>query len=317
MIDFHCDSLTELYNHKKKSLLQNDLAIDIEKLKKAGSFAQFFACFIDMSKFSGEKRSEQGFLYARNLIKFAKAQLNAQSSEIRLALSCEDFQKNLKNNKISAFLTVEEGGIIGEDISRINELYSNGIRLITLCWNYENSIGYPSCKSPKMMQKGLKEFGFSAVEKMNEMGIIIDVSHLSEGGFFDVISHSKKPVIASHSSAFGLCPHPRNLTDEMIKKLSENGGVCGVNFYPFFLNLSGKSSVKTLAEHIVYMMKVGGEDFVCLGSDFDGFSPPLEGLKNIGEIGSLFDELKNRKITERQIEKIKFSNAERIIKELL
>ncbi len=317
MIDLHCDTLSVLYEQKTESLMQNNLAIDQVRLKKSGAFAQFFACFIDMSKFASKNNIGQGFLYALDLINFGKNEFSAKNSEILFAKSYNDYITNKKSKKISAFLTVEEGGIIEKDMSKLDRLYENGVRLITLCWNYENCIGFPNSKDPETMKKGLKEFGFEVISKMNEKGVIIDVSHLSDGGFFDVISHSKKPVVASHSCARTLCVHPRNLTDEMIKTLANRGGVVGANFYPFFLSPGGKADVFVLADHIEYMIGIGGEDFVALGSDFDGFSPPLSELENIGKTKTLFDILKSRGFSERQLEKIKFLNAERIIKEIL
>ena len=297
--------------------MQNSLAVDQGKLKKADAFAQFFACFTDLSKFEAEKREEQGFLYALDLINFGKALFMAEESEICFAESYSDYIKNRKKEKISAFLTVEEGGIIGNNISNIDKLYDWGVRLVTLCWNYENSIGFPNSRNPEIMQKGLKKFGFEAVSEMNEKGIIIDVSHLSDGGFFDVISHSEKSVVASHSNARSLCNHPRNLTDEMIKALANKGGVAGVNFYPFFLEENGRADVGILADHIAHMINVGGEDFISIGSDFDGFSPMLSSLENTGKIEILFSLLKSRGLNDRQLEKLKFLNAERVIKEIL
>lgn len=317
MIDLHCDTLSALYETKKGTLMENDFDVDRNKLKKAGSVAQFFACYIDMSKIEGENKEEQGFSHVWNLLNLGKSEFEAAASDIVLTKSYEEYKDNLKNEKISAFLTVEEGGIIGNDISKLHKLYDVGARLVTLTWNFENSIGFPNSTDSTIMQKGLKKFGFQVVEEMNEMGMIIDVSHLSDGGFFDVLTHSKKPVIASHSSARALCSHQRNLTDEMIKALAEKGGIAGVNFYPLFLSGCDMASSETVAKHLKHMINVGGEDFVALGSDFDGFAPPLEDVKNIGQIETLFHTLKRNGISERQLEKLKITNAERIIKEIL
>ena len=317
MIDLHCDTISVLFNKENESLIKNSLSIDKLKLETAGSLAQFFACFVDLGKFKGENICKQGFLYVLDLIKFAENQFLTKNSNISLAKSYSHYIKNCKEKKISAFLTVEEGGIIENDISKLNHLYNKGIRLITLCWNYENCIGFPNGKKFELMQKGLKPFGFEVVEKMNDKGIIIDVSHLSDQGFFNVINFSKKPVIASHSNSRSLCPHPRNLTDEMIKALAEKGGIAGVNFYPFFLVTNGKASLESLAEHIKYMQNVGGEDFVAIGTDFDGFDGSLNDIKDISQIEKLFKILKSYGFTPQQIEKIKLKNAERIIKEIL
>jgi len=317
MIDLHCDTLSVLYENGSEGLRKNNLAIDLEKLKKAGATAQFFACFVDMKKFNGADKLQKSFSYALDLIRFGKKEFQKENDLICQANNYEEYAENLKKEKISAFLTVEEGGIIGEDIAKLNKLYSEGVRLVTLCWNYENSIGYPNSKTYEIMRKGLKKFGFNVIEQMNKNKMIIDVSHLSYGGFFDVLSASKTPVIASHSSAGALCFHPRNLTDEMIKALANKGGICGVNYYPFFLNLKGEATLQTLAEHIKYMINKGGENFVALGSDFDGFSKNLPMLEDISKTERLFHALKKLGINETQLEKLKITNAERIIKEIL
>ncbi len=314
MIDLHCDTLSLLKQNENTSLRSNSYCVDAYKLKKAGATAQFFACFVNMGNFSGESKTEQAYLYALDLLAFAKSEFKA---EICLAKSYKDYLENLKLKKISAFLTVEEGGIIGNDILKLKELYSKGVRLITLCWNHENSIGFPNSNSSKIMQSGLKPFGLKVIEEMNRLGMIIDVSHLSDRCFWDVLSHSKKPVIASHSNARALCCHPRNLTDGMIKALANKGGIAGVNFYSFFLEEKGKANAEIIADHITYMLNAGGEDFVAIGTDFDGFSNPISDIKDIGEIERLFSALKVRGFTERQLEKLKTVNAERIIKEIL
>ena len=128
-------------------------------------------------------------------------------------------------------------------MNRLHTLYQEGVRLVTLLWNEENCIGSPNSKDRKIMQKGLKPFGFEVVEQMNSLGMLIDVSHLSDGGFWDVLSTSSKPIVASHSNARALCEHPRNLSDDMIRALAEKGGVIGLNFYPYFVNPVGHASV--------------------------------------------------------------------------
>ncbi len=316
MIDLHCDTLS-LLEKSGEELYSNRLCVDLEKLGKAGVTAEFFACFVDMGRFSGSGKIEDAYRYVCGLLEYGKAEFEKNSARIALAESAADYFKFKAEGKISAFLTVEEGGIIGEDINKIDFLYSRGVRLITLCWNHENSIGFPNSEDPAEMEKGLKSFGFDAVEKMNQKGIIIDVSHLSDGGFYDVLKKSRAPVAASHSNARAICPHPRNLSDGMIKALAEKGGIAGVNFYPYFLNQSGTASLEDISEHIMYMHKTGGEDFTAIGTDFDGFDGAPSGIEDIGQAERLFWNLKNRGLTERQIEKISYLNAERIIKSVV
>ena len=225
--------------------------------------------------------------------------------------------QNDTTEKISAFLTVEEGGILGDDINRLQTLYDEGIRLITLTWNHENCIGYPNSKDEAIMQKGLKPFGIEVIEKMNQLGMIIDVSHLSDGGFWDVLKHSKKPVVASHSNARSLCNHPRNLSDEMIKALADRGGIAGINLYPYFIKKNGKATVDDIAAHVWHMYQTGGEDFVAIGTDFDGFDEGELEIVDIGEMGKLYDAVKRRGLSERQMEKFWIGNAMRVINEVL
>ena len=125
-------------------------------------------------------------------------------------------------------------------------MYEKGTRLMTLTWNYENCLGYPNSRDASVMGRGLKKFGLETIEQMNGLGMLVDVSHLSDGGFWDCIRHSSAPVVASHSNVRALCDCPRNLTDEMLKALGEKGGAAGLNFYPAFLR---KEEASVTARH--------------------------------------------------------------------
>ena len=317
LIDMHCDTIFLMEREKGHKLQKNTLCVDIEKLKKAGSMAQFFACFIYMNELVGDDRFAKGYQLALNMIERGKQEFADNKQEISLVRNYEELMRNHLAGKISAFLTIEEGGIIANDIQRLEFLYEEGIRLMTLLWNEENCIGYPNSRDAEVMNKGLKPFGIETVERMNELGMIVDVSHLSDGGFWDVMKYSKKPVVASHSNARALCPHPRNLTDDMIKALAEKGGVSGINFYSAFLNGTANGSIEDLIHHVEHMYYVGGEDFVAIGTDFDGFDDGESEIKNIGEMNLLYEALKKRKFNDDQIEKFWYKNALRVIKDTL
>lgn len=319
LIDMHCDTMFELFNRKdtEMELGQNQLGVDIEKMKMADGMAQFFACFINMRRFQGEDRFSKGYQYVLDMIAFAKNEIGKYPEEILLAKSYEELLQNEKIGKMSAFLTVEEGGIIENDMSRLDHLYEEGVRLMTLLWNEENCIGYPNSRDGEVMKKGLKPFGIETVERMNELRMIIDISHMSDGGFWDVLKFSKKPVVASHSNARALCQHPRNLTDEMVRALAEKGGVAGLNFYPYFVNENGKAGIEDLVRHLEHLFYVGGEDFVAIGTDFDGFDQGELQLRNIGEMNLLYEALKKRKFNDGQIEKFWSGNVMRVMKEVL
>lgn len=318
LIDMHCDTIWKLMEDNTGATLQNNcFCVDLEGLKKAGTTAQFFACFVHMDDFHGKERYTKGYLHALEMIERMETEVRRVEGEIAFAGSYEQILKNEKEKKISAVLTVEEGGILDSQMERLEELYQRGIRLMTLLWNEENCIGFPNSREKSVMQKGLKSFGFEVVEQMNALGMIVDVSHLSDGGFWDVLRTARNPVIASHSNARALCSHSRNLSDEMIRALAEKGGVAGVNFYPYFLNPSGKAGVCDLAAHVEYMVNVGGIEFVAIGTDFDGFDEGEQELTHVGEMGRLYEALRKRGFTERALDKIWSENALRVIREVL
>lgn len=311
LIDLHCDTAFLMSVMKEPiELRQNNLCVDLMKMKQAESMAQFFASFIHMKYFDGD--FDKAYEAALAMMRRTKAEIAKNSDMISLATNYDELMKNHKNGLMSGILTVEEGGIIHGKMERLEELHREGVRLITLTWNFENCFGYPNGA-----EGGLKPFGIEAVERMNDLGMIVDVSHLSDGGFWDVMKYSKKPAIASHSNARRECGHRRNLTDEMIRALAEKGGISGLNFYPAFLSDEGKANVDDIVRHMVHMYHVGGEEFVAIGTDFDGFEGAVDGLEHMGKMPEFYEALRKRKFTDSQIEKFCYKNALRVIREVL
>lgn len=316
LIDLHCDTAFLMSIAKEPvELRKNELCVDLLKLKDAGSMAQFFASFIHMKMFDGD--FDKAYEAALGMLHMTKSQIVKNEECIALARNYEELMNNHNNGLMSGILTVEEGGIINGRMERLEELYREGVRLITLTWNFENCFGFPNSDSPEVMNQGLKTFGIEAVERMNELGMIVDVSHLSDGGFWDVMKYSKKPAVASHSNSRRECGHRRNLTDEMICALAEKGGISGINFYPAFLSEAGTANVDDIVRHIVHMYHVGGEEFVAIGTDFDGFEGAVDGLEHMGKMPQFYEALRKRKFTESQIEKFCYKNAMRVIKDVL
>jgi membrane dipeptidase len=203
-------------------------------------------------------------------------------------------------------------------MSRLDHLYEEGVRLITLMWNYENCLGYPNSLDMKIMRKGLKPFGIEVVKQMKEKKMLIDVSHSSDGGFWDAMTYARGYVVASHSNCRALCPHPRNLSDDMIRAMANAGGVAGLNLYGAFLDGSTESTLDAMVAHVKHMIKVGGSDFPAIGTDFDGFDGMTRlDVKDIGEMGNLLMALEKAGLTTGQIEKIWYGNVLRVIKETL
>lgn len=275
----HCDTILECYL-QNKSLKNLSGHINADKLRKGETLAQCFALFM-ASHAAAESRGIGAIppweIY-KNLLACYKENIAACSDSIRCALCPEDILINAQEGFISSILTVEDCiGVEGRP-ERIQEMYSDGVRMAALTWNYENCIGFPnSADEEAHTKKGLKPFGFEAVELMNELGIIVDVSHLSEKGFYDVAEHSTKPFAASHSCARALCSHQRNLTDAQLRKIGETGSVVGVNFYAKFLKDGGKhTEIADIIAHMKRIVNCAGEESLALGSDFDGINCTLE-----------------------------------------
>jgi membrane dipeptidase len=311
IIDLHCDTICHLTDNSNIELKRNNLAIDLEKLKKGNSLAQFFALFIDLYE------HPKAFNRAMDMLNRFYEEIEKNNHEISVARNYEELNINSEEEKISAFLTIEEGEAIEGSLKNLRNFYDLGVRLMTLTWNYENSIGYPNCKE-EFRNRGLKHFGLETIEEMNTLGMIIDVSHLSDGGFYDVARYSKKPFVASHSNSRTICNHSRNLTDDMIRTLSEKGGLTGINFEKTFLLQGGsKSSVKDMVKHINHIRNIGGIDVIGLGSDFDGIDLKNLEIRSMGEIDKLIIELQREGYHDSDIEKILYKNALRVIKEVL
>ena len=190
-----------------------------------------------------------------------------------------------------------------------------GIRIITLTWNYENKLGYPNANYI-FKENGLTSLGKDILQEMEYLGIIPDASHLSDGGFYDLVKLCKKPFIASHSNSRAITNHPRNLTDEMIKLLSDKGGVMGMNFCSSFLGDEETSSIKEIIAHIKHIRNIAGIDVIALGSDFDGIDNEVE-IQNCSEFYKLYDSLKKTGFTDNDVEKIFYKNVKRVFNDVL
>lgn len=307
LIDFHCDTILKIYENNS-NLKNNEFSIDIEKLKKANSLAQFFALFIDF------KSTKDPLQKCLNMLDKFYAEVDKNKDSIAGARNYDDLMLNKSQGKISAFLTIEEGGVLKGSLSNLRNFHRLGVKLITLTWNFPNEIGYPNIDY-KYQRKGLTPFGIELVEEMNKLNMIVDVSHLSDGGFYDVAKYSKAPFIASHSNAREITKNPRNLTNDMIKILAEKGGIVGLNFFGKFLGGGEFSKVDDMITHVKHIVNVGGIGVLSLGSDFDGIDSTLE-IEDMSEIYKLADSLKKDGFSQDDIEKIFHKNALRFLKEI-
>ena len=322
-IDMHCDTLMYAATNGVTDLLEiQDSMLDIKRMKASGASTEFFAIFFppleDGSfKLAGRTFCDEEYFYL--LYKCYKNTMQRGKEIVAEAMNADDIVRNELAGKMSGILTLEDGRMIDGSFEKLQQFYDLGIRLITLTWNQANCFGFPNSTDAAIMNKGLTPFGKDAIKYMNDLGIIIDVSHLSDGGFWDVVEISKKPFVASHSNCRDISPHQRNLTDEMLKILAEKGGVAGINFAAMFLNgdiTVEDSTVELLSLHLQRMINIGGEDLPALGSDLDGIGGNLE-IDCILKMSMLFERLKRDGISERVIEKIAYKNALRVINETM
>ena len=308
-VDLHCDSVTVSCDAGGNF---SDFAgqVNIEKLKSSGCAAQCFALFT------------QGENAAADFDRFA-AYYNAQIAVNPHILPVErfsDIEKAEKEGRIAAILTVENFGFLNGDISGIKRLASFGVKMASPVWNYANLYAYPNLifrdGLPDFAAReslGLTDLGKAAVKELNANRIIIDVSHLSDGGVKDVLELSETPVIASHSNCAAVCSVSRNLLDGQIKKIADGGGVVGLNYCRDFIG--GESAFEGLYEHLKNLINVGGEDVPALGSDFDGI-PAYAEIADCTFVQKLLQYFASRGITQRQLEKLARGNFYRVIKEV-
>ena len=309
LIDLHCDTISVLLkNVQDRELRKNNLCVDIEKLRQGGSLAQFFALYVNM------ENVKNPFEYAMVMLDKFYQEVSANSTEIAIARDYNEMMANMEKGKISAFLTLEEGGVIKGKLENLRNFYRLGVRLMTLTWNYPNEIGYPNFEW-RYQAQGLTAFGKEVVAEMNRLGMIIDVSHLSDQGFYDVASLSQQPFIASHSNSRAMTNHPRNLTDDMIRILAENGGVLGLNFAASFLGSSETSKIEDMIRHANHIYQVGGAEVLAIGTDFDGTAPNLD-IIHAGQMNQLRDALAKNGFTASELDKIWYQNSGRLIKEV-
>ena len=368
--DMHCDTIMKIWysrlrgnpillrgsGQSKRGPVEDDrdsgLMVDLEKMRKGGYLLQNFAIYTDLHlpwNFSGkeadfhamfqetdeEKQYMDPWYAATEMIRVFHEEMGRNRELIGEVRNYSDIMKNQEAGRLSGILTIEEGGILKGDISRLSTLYDEGVRMMTLTWNYENELGFPNHPAEGFREdfrkyfqfvpekgNGLKRTGFEALEEMDRLGILADVSHLSDEGFYDVARTVKGPFVASHSNARSIAGCNRNLTDDMIRVIAEHGGVIGLNFCPSFVTEAHsevlcRSTCEGLARHARHILNVGGNEVLGLGTDFDGIGhenleiPDASGMQKLGEY------LETHGFTQEETEGIFYKNVLKLYKEVL
>lgn len=305
IFDAHCDTINVIFDDNE-TLKKNTKMVNDKMLRAYNGYIQVFATWVSPQKadscfLQAEKRSK----------KFYEVTKEADFTVIKDKKSLLDV---IKNNKYGAILALEDGAAISGSLDVLQKLYDIGYRAVTLTWNGENDIGDGAVNSKS---RGLTDFGKSVVKKMNFLGMVVDVSHLSERGFWDVMEISSKPIMASHSNAKAVCGHLRNLNDEQIKALIKTNGAMGINLFPDFLSDSKKTDITDILRHIEYVLSLGGEDILGIGTDFDGIDRAPSGFQNAETLYKIFDEMKKIGYSDSLIEKITYKNFVRVFSENL
>lgn len=311
--DCHCDTLTELYN-KNASLYENEQHFDIKRQIALGGGLQFCAIYVPTEVF----RYQGGLRYTLCLLdKYNQEikKLHENGIDVLQVRTAEDAGNVLKH-KAATLLAIEEGGAIDGSLEALRCLYELGVRAMTLTWSNRNDIA--DGINEEATGSGLTLFGKQVVAEMNRLGMLVDVSHISTAGFWSVIETSTKPIIATHSNAKSLCSHPRNLNDEQIKALAQNGGLAGITFAGQFLEEDWRNAcIESVYKHIDYMLNlIGNDDHIGFGSDFDGISHPPYNIQGIQDYKPLIEYL-SKYYSDETINKITHQNVINLLQKVL
>lgn len=313
VIDLHSDTALKLL--KGNTIYSDDNQFKLNDALKYDKYIQLFAAYIEP-----EFVVTNEFDLCVRLINAIRSEVNENKEYMKIITNRKELEEymNEKSKKVGVILTVEDATCLNGNIDNLQKLYDLGIRAITLTWNNKNDVACGVNYSER--DEGLTLFGKEVIKRMNELNIIVDVSHLSEKSFYDVMKITNKPVIASHSCAKAICNHKRNLTDEQIKIIASRGGIIGVNFYKDFLSdETSKVDVDCVAKHIKHIYNIGGSKCVSIGSDYDGMNidKVAMNLENNGKLVNLVDALKKSNFDEEDIDRIMWKNQlEFLLREL-
>ncbi|MGI5876825.1 MAG: dipeptidase [Dethiobacteria bacterium] len=311
VVDSHCDTVHYFTGEKGDYdfVQRNSIAhLDLPRMEEGGIKIQFFALFIEpeYKPFGSLKR-------CLHLLNFYYKTVEPCHDRLETIYNIDDLERINNQDKMAALITIEGGEALEGDIGVLRMLFRLGIRGVGLTWNQRNNIA--DGIGEREANGGLTLFGKKVIREMNELGMIVDLAHISEKGFHDVLALTDSPVIVSHANSRALCGHPRNLTDQQLKLLKQNGGIIGLSFYPTFIDEKAPSFEKLL-DHFEHVAHVIGVEHLGIGSDYDGIKSAVEGLNDVSFLPALTEGLLSRGFKEKEIGKILYGNYYRLIKEV-
>ena len=313
VFDGHCDTLLEiLYDKRKFGERSTKGHIDLPRLQDGGITAQVFAVFLEDQYLPAGAVKQ-----TLRMLDVLYRELELHRDAMVLATAAGDIERAKEEGKVAAVIGLEGAEALEGDLGVLRVMHRLGVRLLTVAWSRRNQAadgGYEMRTGG-----GLTEFGVKLVQECNNLGIILDISHLSPAGARDVLELSKRPVVASHSNSRALCSHWRGLDDLQLQSLARNGGLSGVTFVPAFIADERKEAcLEKLLDHIDHIVQVAGIDHVGLGSDFDGFSPPApQGLEDVSRMPSITEGLLKRGYAENDVRKVLGENWMRVFREVV
>lgn len=304
VFDLHCDTAYALLgedHNSAGSLKKNSLHIDLERAKILPGYAQCFACFT--TPYSQEWYNIAPLTIFERELATIQREIDKNKRQIAIAYAPGDIERNRQKGKASAILTIEGPAGFGYDPELLQDLSLIGFRMTTLTWNESNPLAGSHKTGGRLTDQG-REF----VKEAQRLGMLIDVSHLSDEAFWDVIAMTQAPVVASHSNSRSVCNVSRNLTDDMFRAICESGGVAGINQCAAFVG--DKPTLDSVCDHVLHWMKLDPEcNHIALGADLDGCDTLTEGFNGVECYPALAQALLQRGLSEKQVENIYWNNA--------
>lgn len=309
VFDAHCDTISKSFRDQRSLLRENpDGHWDMKRMRSFSHCAQFFAIFHDAK---GCTQRELHEIFQAQYDFFCQ-EINRYSDAISFCRTVEHAKSAFENDKVAAFLSVEGADLLGCSLEGLERAYHLGVRAVNLTWNRANAL---SGSAVEESHRGLSDLGQCFVQRMQELGMLVDVSHLSEPGFWDVIALAQRPIMASHSNSQSVCKHPRNLTDDQFTALIKNNGVAGLNCYADFLGEN--SNLDSILRHLEHFWALGGENHLCLGCDWDGCDKLPQGMEDgLGGLTRLYEYLLQKNVDNLIIDKLYYKNLARVVKQV-
>ena len=304
IFDLHCDTAYALLNGGNQpafALRENPLHIDLNKAAALSDYVQCFACYTSpQNAVCRALGPETVFRMEYDMI---QRQLVQNRDTIRLAGNAYEIERNARDHKMSAILTIEGTAGIGYDHGRLEELYDKGFRMTPLGWNESNCL-----TGSHATGEGLTQQGRDFVRRAQKLGMLIDVSHISDRGFWDVMDITESCVVASHSNSREVQPVSRNITDEMFRGICQTGGVVGINLFTEFLGIN--PTLDTVCDHIIHFLEMDPDGkHIALGGDLDGCETLPAGFDNLGSYPMLAERMLSRGISQEILLNICWNNA--------